>query len=514
MRTSRRQSDRQSRRQSGRQSESRAPRKTFYRQLRSPITPQTVFSEDRVADLHETALRLLEELGIQITHPEARTILEKAGARLDGDMVYFGREMVAEAIKTAPKVMPLATAHPDREVVMGDGHVVFTSAGGCPNVYDRVRGRRPGDAESYIESVKLVHSFDILHKQPVAPEPQDVPVEIRHLFTTMCQLKYSDKAIGVYARGTGQTEQSFALIQEGLGLDDDSFRNRIWVSTVINSNSPRVLDDTMAQGLIDFARYKQMTIITPFCLSGAMAPITMEGALILSHAESLMGITLTQMTNPGAPITYGSFSSNVDLKSGSPAFGTPEHMKLQIGAGQLARYIGIPWRSAAGSAANLADAQGAQENLMALWGAMQGGANLVLHATGWLEGGLTVGFEKMMTDLDALQMIGELCAKVEENDLDDVLADIASVQPGGHFFSSPATMERFTDAFYEPLVADLSNHGTWQAAGGLDAETRATAIWQDKLAQYQQPEICKENAARAEPLMEKFKAAGGAKPVS
>ena len=305
MRTSRRQSDRQSRRQSGRQSESRAPRKTFYRQLRSPITPQTVFSEDRVADLHETALRLLEELGIQITHPEARTILEKAGARLDGDMVYFGREMVAEAIKTAPKVMPLATADPDREVVMGDGHVVFTSAGGCPNVYDRVRGRRPGDAESYIESVKLVHSFDILHKQPVAPEPQDVPVEIRHLFTTMCQLKYSDKAIGVYARGTGQTEQSFALIQEGLGLDDDSFRNRIWVSTVINSNSPRVLDDTMAQGLIDFARYKQMTIITPFCLSGAMAPITMEGALILSHAESLMGITLTQMTNLARRLLMG-----------------------------------------------------------------------------------------------------------------------------------------------------------------------------------------------------------------
>ena len=504
---------RRSKRQANRQAEPRAGRKTFYRQLRSPIAPQVIFSEDRVADLHETALRVLEELGIQITHQEARNILVKAGARVDGDMVYFGRAMVEEAIKTAPKVMPLATANPERDVVMGEQNIVFTSSGGCPNVYDRIRGRRPGDAESYLESIKLVHSFDILHKQPVAPEPQDVPVEVRHLFTTFSQLKYSDKAIGVYARGTGQTEQSFQLVQEGLGLDDASFRERIWVSTVINSNSPRVLDDTMAQGLIDFARYGQMTIITPFCLSGAMAPITLEGALILSHAESLMGITLTQMTKAGAPITYGSFSSNVDLKSGSPAFGTPEHIKLQIGAGQLARFIGIPWRSAAGSAANLADAQGAQENLMALWGSMLGGANLVLHSTGWLEGGLTVGYEKMMIDLEALQMLGELCSAVPENDLDEVLADIASVQPGGHFFSSPATMERFTEAFYEPLVADLNNHGTWMAAGGLDAETRATAIWQEKLNQYQQPEHCAENAARAEPLMEKLKAAGGAKPI-
>ena len=309
----------------------------------------------------------LKELGIQITHQEARDILVKAGARVDGDMVYFGRAMVEEAIKTAPKVMPLATANRERDVVMGVKNIVFTSSGGCPKCLRPYPRSPPGDAESYIESIKLVHSFDIL-QQPVAPEPQDVPVEVGHLFTTFNQLKYSDKAIGVYARGTGQTEQSFQLVQEGLGLDDASFRERIWVSTVINSNSPRVLDDTMAQGLIDFARYGQMTIITPFCLSGAMAPITLEGALILSICRKPDGDHTNTDDQARGADHYGSFSSNVDLKSGSPAFGTPEHIKLQIEAGQLARFIGIPWRSAAGSAANLADAQGAQENLMALWG--------------------------------------------------------------------------------------------------------------------------------------------------
>ena len=500
-------------RRSRRQTNARATRKTEYGQLRHPFKPQAIFSEDRVHDLHQTALKVLSELGVQITHQDARAILEKAGAHVDGDMVFIGPDMVAEALKTAPKVLPLATPAPERNVTLEEGHLVLTPSGGCPNVYDRLRGRRPGDAESYIEMVKLTHRFDVLHKQPVAPEPQDVPVEIRHLFTTMTQLTYSDKAIGIYARGTGQTEQCFGLIKAGLDLDDDAFKSRIWVSSVINSNSPRVLDDTMAQGLIDFARYGQMTIITPFCLSGAMAPITLEGALILSHAESLMGITLVQMTASGAPVCYGSFSSNVDLKSGAPAFGTPEHVKLQIGAGQMARHIGIPWRSAAGSASNLADAQGAQENLMALWGAVQGGANLVLHSVGWLEGGLTVGYEKMMVDLEAVQMLAELCRAIPQNDLDDVFDDIAAVDPGGHFFSSPATMERFTDAFYEPFVADLANHGTWLAAGGQDAETRATQIWQNLLDQYQQPELCKEIAARAEPLAAKFKAKGGAKPI-
>ena len=478
------------------------------------MAPQQIMADDRIADLHETALRVLEDLGIKITHPDARDLLKQSGAVIDGDMVKLGREMVASALATAPKEMVLKAINPDRDLPLNPKSLIFTPSGGCPNVYDRIRGRRPGDAESYVEMVKLVQCFDVLHKMPVAPEPQDVPLHERHLFTNLSQMIYGDKPLGHYARGRGQTEQIFEMIGHGLNLTDEAFKSGIWSSTVINSNSPRLLDDTMAQGLMDYAEFQQLTIITPFCLSGAMAPITVEGALVLSHAEALAGITLSQMTNPGAPIAYGSFSSNVDMKSGSPAFGTPEHVRLQIGAGQLARYIGIPWRAAAGSASNTTDAQGAAENLMGLWGAMQAGANIILHSTGWLEGGLTVGYEKTITDLEQIQSLAEYCQSPEPAALESVFDDIASVAPGGHFFDTAETMARFADAFYPPLVADLSNHGTWQEHGGLSAEARATSIWQDRLAGYQRPPQSEDIEERLMPLVDRFKLAGGALPLS
>ena len=495
--------------------QSSAPNRSLrYRQLQHSMAPQKIMSDDRVADLHQTSLQVLEDLGLQITHQAARDLLLQSGAVIDGDMVKLGRDMVESAIATAPKSMQLNAINPDRTLPLDQKSLIFTPSGGCPNVYDRVRGRRPGDAASYIEMIKLVQNFDVLHKMPVAPEPQDIPLHERHLFTNFNQMIYGDKPLGHYARGTAQTEQIFEMICHGYALSDDDFKQGIWSSTVINSNSPRLLDDTMAQGLMDYARYQQLTIITPFCLSGAMAPITTEGALVLSHAEALAGITLTQMTNPGAPIAYGSFSSNVDMKSGSPAFGTPEHVRLQIGAGQLARYIGIPWRAAAGSASNTSDAQGAAENLMGLWGAMQAGANIILHSVGWLEGGLTVGFEKTITDLEQIQSLAELCQNQEQVALQSVFDDIASVKPGGHFFDTAETMARFAEAFYNPLVADLSNNGSWQEQGALSAETRATTIWQDILAQYQRPKQSHEIEDRLQPLMERLMQQGGAAPLT
>ena len=478
------------------------------------MTPQKIMSDDRTADLHDTALDVLETLGIKITHPEARDLLARCDAVIDGEMVKIGQEMVVAALKSAPKEMHLRAINPQREQPLNASSLIFTPSGGCPNVYDRQRGRRPGDAESYTEMVKLVQGFDVLHKMPVAPEPQDVPIHERHLFTNLVQMIYGDKPLGHYARGHAQTDQIFEMISHGFGLSDDEFRGGIWSSTVINSNSPRLLDDSMVLGLMDYARYGQLTIMTPFCLSGAMAPITVEGALVLSHAEALAGITLSQMTNPGAPIAYGSFSSNVDMKSGSPAFGTPEHVRLQIGAGQLARFIGIPWRAAAGSASNASDAQGAAENLMGLWGSVMAGANIILHSVGWLEGGLTVGYEKTITDLEQIQSIAELCLPREDTDLASVFADIASVAPGGHFFDTEETMARFAEAFYPPLVADLSNHGAWQEAGGLSAEDRATPIWQDRLNAYQRPEKSLEIEERLMPLVDKMKRAGGAAPLT
>ncbi|MBI1418433.1 MAG: trimethylamine methyltransferase [Limimaricola sp.] len=500
----------------GRAARQSAPtaRQADYRRLANPFRPQEVFSADAVAALHSSALDVLENLGLSILLPEAREVLARAGARVDEDMVFIGRDIVAEALRTAPGAMRMRAPNPAREVDYAPGSLIFTAAGGCPNVFDHERGRHPGSEETFRDAVKLVQSFDVLHKMPVAPEPQDVPLHLRHLVTLQAQLELGDKPLTVYARGRAQLRQCFDVIREALDLSDTDWTDGFWVSTVINSNSPRRLDGPMAQGILDFAREGQMTIITPFCLAGAMAPVTVAGALVLQHAEALAGITLAQMARPGAPVSYGGFSSNVDMKSGSPAFGTPEHMKMQLGAGQLARHIGLPWRSAAGSASNAADAQGAHENIMGLWGAVMGGATLVIHAAGWLEGGLTFGFEKMITDLEALQTVAELCTRPEEDEAARAYEAIAGVPPGGHFFASPHTMERFDKAFYAPLVADLSNHGNWIQAGAQTAETRATAIWQRVLAEFKPPAGAEERAARVAPLIARLTAARGAAPMT
>lgn len=491
-----------------------AARQVNYRQLRNPFTPQRVFSDDETAGLHATALRVLQELGIKILLPEARSMLAAAGALVDDDMVRIGADMVAAALATAPASIPMRAPNPARNQTYENGALIFSAAGGCPNVSDATNGRRPGDLASFVDAIKLVQSFDVIHKMPIAPEAQNIPVNLRHLETTLAQLTYADKLLTVFARGTGQAEQCFEMIQIGLNLSADEFTGATWVSAVINSNSPRMLDVPMAQGIIDFARAGQMTIITPFCLAGAMAPVTVAGALVLQHAEALAGIVLAQVAKPGAPVSYGGFSSNVDMKSGAPAFGTPEHIKMQFGAGQLARHIGLPWRSAAGSAGNTTDPQSIHENIMGLWGAMSAGATLTLHSAGWLEGGLTFGFEKFICDVEAVQTLAELCAPVDASVAGMAFEAIKGVDPGGHFFASPHTMERFDTAFYAPINADLSTFGTWAANGAQQAEDRAAEIVRRTLADYSQPAGCAEAADRVARFVADKRARGGAAPLT
>ncbi|MFN4099069.1 MAG: trimethylamine methyltransferase family protein [Pararhodobacter sp.] len=484
-----------------------------YRQLRHPFTPQQVFSADRIAAMHDTALKVLEDLGLRILLPEARDILRKAGARVADDMVFIGRDMVAAALASAPGSIPLRAANPARSQTYADGTLLFTPGAGCPNVSDRLRGRRAGSLESFTETLKLHQSFDVIHILGPSAEPQDVPPPLRHYATMQAQLTLADKPLFVYARGQAQVEQSLEMIRLGLNLSQADWDSGAYAYTVINTNSPRMLDNPMAQGLIDFARAGQLSIVTPFCLAGAMAPVTAAGALVLQHAEALAAITLTQMTRPGAPVSYGGFSSNVDMKSGAPAFGTPEHVTMQIGSGQLARHIGLPWRSAAGSASNTADMQGATENTMGLWGGLMANATMVVHSAGWLEGGLTFGYEKFINDVEALQMLAELCTKPEADD--DALAfdALAEVPPGGHFFAAAHTMQRYSTAFYSPLVADLQNFGNWTKAGEQTSAERATAIWQQVLAGFTPPATADGVADRLAPYIEAGTLAGGAPPL-
>lgn len=492
-------------------------RKVNYRQLKNPFPAMDVFSADEIAAMHDTALRILEDLGMRVLHPEARKIFAAGGARVDdsAEMVFIGREMVEAAIASAPKSILGRAGARNRDVTLELGSLVFQPGAGAPHATDLERGRRPGSARDYHEYIQLTHHFDVFHMISPQVEPQDVPVQDRHYFTCHAQLTLTDKFPFTFSRGTPQVMDCFEMIRDFRGLSDDEFQAGPWNYTIINTNSPRTLDIPMAQGLIDFARYGQMSIVTPFTLMGAMAPITVAGSITLSHAEAMAAITLTQLVKPGAPICYGTFTSNVDMKSGSPAFGTPAHFQASLAAGQLARYLGLPWRSAAGSASNINDVQAANENQFGLWGCLMAGATVVIHAAGWLEGGLSVSYEKLVTDAEVLNMVAELCAGntagEEEIGFEKALRAVA---PQGHFFAAPQTMERYNTAFYEPVVHDYANFGTWTDRGAKDASVRATEVWKKILKQDARPAVEGDKVDALESFIAKRKAAGGAPPES
>lgn len=486
------------------------PRKHNYTNLEHLFSPQAILSDDCINQIHENALGLLEEIGILILLPEAIDLLKKEGATVNNDgLVAIPRDLVLNSIQLAPKRYLLRAPNPKNNLDIRLGRQFFSSSGGCPNAHDRIRGRRPGCKESFRDAVQLQQSFDIIHKLSPAPEPQDVPIQLRHYTILQTQLENADKPLAVYARGRAQTEQIFELIKESLQITETDFQLSPYCSTVINTNSPRLIDIPMALGLIDFARSGQLSIITPFCLAGAMAPITVVGALTLQHTEVLAGLTLSQIAKPGAPIMYGGFGSNVDMRSGAPAFGTPTHVQMTLGTGQLARLLGLPWRSAAGSAANIHDMQASGENTLGLMATAMAQTTLTLHAAGWLEGGLTFGYEKFINDIEVLQVFGHLSKGIDQTAEALSTDPIREVLPGGHFFETKQTMARYSTEFYEPLIADLSNYGNWKNKGAITSEERATQIWQSILKNFKPPTEAFERVGRIEDSMQKMIEIGG-----
>jgi len=259
--------------------------------------------------------------------------------------------------------------------------------------------------------------------------------------------------------------------------------------TTINVNSPLVLDDAMLEGIIEMAKTNQLSILTPFTLAGAMAPVTLAGAIAQQNAECLAAYMLSQIVVPGAPIMYGGFISNVDMKSGSPAFGTPEYIKTAMAGGQLARRYGLPYRSSNVNASNAVDAQAAYESVFSLWGAIMGGANLIKHGAGWLEGGLVASFEKYILDVDLLQMFTEFLQPIKVTDAELGFDAIADVGPGGHFFATEHTQERYKTAFYPPILSDWRNFESWHEAGEPKTHEKANAVYKQALDEYQQPHL-------------------------
>ncbi|MGB8328092.1 MAG: trimethylamine methyltransferase family protein [Steroidobacteraceae bacterium] len=497
-------------------SETVPERSRAYRHLENPFEPLRVFSDDQVVALHEAALVILETHGMKILSPRARERYAAGGADVDdtAQVVRIDRALVAAALRSAPGSFTLHSVDPTRHVPVGGRHVALAPTSGPPNIMDTAGGRRAGTLEDFCNLMKLSQSFDVLHVLGGAVEPQDIPIHIRHLEVTRAQLLLSDKIPFIFSRSPQQIADNFELMRLAHGISAEQFRQRPYTYTIINTNSPLQLDLPMSDGILEFAAAGQVLIITPFTLAGAMAPVTIAGALTLAHAEALAGLTLAQMVRPGTPVVYGSFTSNVDMKSGSPAFGTPEYVKASFGAGQLARHLGLPWRSSNATASNVPDAQSAYEAEMSLWGALMGGANFILHAAGWLESGLTTSYEKFVLDIEMLQMFAEVFQPVGASAADIALEAIAEVGYGGHFFGCAHTMERYRNAFYSPLVSDWRNYGTWFNDGAKTATERAHALWRGTLAHYVTPARDPAIVEALDAYVERRKAEGGAPPVS
>ena len=491
-------------------------RSARYRQLVNPFQPVRVFSDDEVEHLHTSALTLLERQGMRVLSPRGRAALAAAGASVDEstNVVRMDAAMVAEKIATAPAEVTLTARNPARNCQVGGRHVVFAPVSGPPSVSDAQRGKRTGNLADYQDFVRLSQAFDVVHVLGQMTEPQDSPTHERHLDTSFAQLTLGDKAPYFYCRGDAQLADCFEMTRIALGIDAETFRRQPSCYSICNTNSPLQLDLPMTDGIMEFARNGQLMIVTPFTLAGAMAPVTIAGALTLAHAEALFGIALSQIVRPGAPVMYGSFTSNVDMKSGSPAFGTPEYTKAAFGAGQLARRINVPWRCSSATASNAPDAQSAYESQMSLWGALLGGCHFILHAAGWLEGGLTASLEKFILDVEMLQMFAEIFQPVSATSEEIGLEAVAEAGPGGHFFATAHTMARYRDAFYTPLISDWRNYGAWFDDGARTATDRALTVARDTLTRFEAPPLDPAVREALEAFVARRRREGGAVPVS
>jgi trimethylamine---corrinoid protein Co-methyltransferase len=449
-----------------------------------------VLSADQLEAVHLTSLRILEELGMEIMSERARGILGAAGAEVDSltRTVRLDRGLVEKALAAAPSSFVLEPRNPARRILMGGNRINFGLVAGPPNVHDRERGRRPGNFRDYCDFVRLAQYFNAIHllgNQVCAPI--EMPANTRHLDTYRANLIYSDRVFHCSAIGAGRALDAVRMAAIARGLTLEEIARSPSVITIISVNSPRRFDEAMCEGLLALVEHGQAVVITPFTLMGAMAPVTLAAALAQQNAEALFGVVLAQAVRPGTPVMYGAFTSNVDMRSGAPAFGTPENAKANIAGGQLARRYRLPYRTSNASASNAADAQGAYETQMSLWGAILGHGNLIYHAAGWQEGGLTASFEKLVLDVEMLQMMIEFLKPIAVDEAALGFDAIKGVATGGHFFGEPHTMERYEHAFYRPLVSNWQNYENWQIAGGKDATQRATDIWKSALREYVEP---------------------------
>jgi trimethylamine---corrinoid protein Co-methyltransferase len=464
---------------------------TAWRQLVNPYPKAKIISDDEVEMLHLAALDILERVGIRCQVKEARHIFQKAGAIIDESdgRVRVGRDIIEQGLRTVPSHLTLTPRNPERALRLGGNDMVTAAVLGPPNCADLERGRRSGTLQDFSDLTRLTQLFNIVQMNGWPVEPLDVEVKFRHLEATRVMLKLTDKVPYVFCQSRQRILDVFGMCAIARGETMDEFAERPGVFSIINTNTPLQYDIPMTVGVMEMARFGQPTLLTPFIIAGASTPATLASGMALCNAEVLFGLTLSQLVRPGAPVLYGCACKNVDMKTGAPAYGLAEaHRCTHIG-GQMARRYGIPLRSSNFSSSNAPDAAAAYESQASVWAAMTGGVNLLMHGAGWLEGGLCSSFEKFILDVEMLQMMARYLEPVEINADTLAVDEIAEVGPGGHFFGTARTIATFENAFYRPLISSTQNYGAWLEAGGLDATHRATKIWKQALAEYQEPAL-------------------------
>jgi len=480
------------RRERARHVRSTGPSLTPLPRLENHWPPLEILTAEQVERIVEAAYRILQESGLEIRSAAAREIYRRGGAVVDEatQMVRLGREVVEAHVQRAPQRFVLHARNPDRHLHVGGNVVNFGPVTGAPHITDREGGRRYGDLEGFRNIVRLTQALGVLHWQGgVVVEPVDVPVATRHLDIYQAHIENSD--IVWAARGIGGVQAHDAIAMSALeqGCTVEDLATRPTLMTVTNVNSPRRVDEEILDNIMIMAQHGQCVVITPFTLMGAMAPVTLAGALVQQTAESMGVVALCQMIRPGTPCVLGGFTSNVDMRTGSPAFGTPEYVHAVLASAQIGRRLKLPVRTSAVNASPVVDAQSTYETAFSLQAAILSHSHLINHAAGWLEGGLSASLEKIVVDAELLRNWAQMLKPVSFNDDDLGVEAIKGVAAGGHYFGESHTLARYESAFYRPLLSDWSNFENWTDTGAHNATERATVIWKKTLAEFVPPPL-------------------------
>ncbi len=458
--------------------------------LTRTMEPYEIVSEEGLSIIEDNAETILAEIGVEIRdYPSALPVFAAAGAEVNGTRVRFPRGLCRSIVQaSAPAQYTQHARNPENNVEIGGKHTVFAPNYGSPFVHDLDKGRRYATLTDFQNFVKLAYVSPFLHHSGgTVCEPVDVPVSKRHLDMVYAHIRYSDKPFMGSVTAGERAQDSVDLARIAFGGD---LHDRTVMTSLINASSPLVWDGTMLAAAECYARNNQATIITPFILAGAMAPSTSAGVCAQTLAAALAGMAFTQLIRPGAPVIMGSFASSMSMQTGAPTFGTPEPAIVLYTMAALARRLGVPFRSGGSlTASKLPDAQAAYESAATLLPTVTGGVNFVLHAAGWLEGGLAIGYEKFILDHDQLGMMTTFVRGLDISENAQAMSAFRENEPGQHFLGTNHTLQNFETAFYRSDTADNASYEQWIEEGGLDAAQRANALWKRRLADYEAPPI-------------------------